>query len=86
MFKKPYHFDFDEDADPVEELHRLREAKFEYFKGDINALHEYYRSMPSVEELLAQRLKEVAEKKAKKAQEKKNAVPQKAKLTMKEIS
>lgn len=68
--KRPFKFDFDEDADPVEELHRLRAATMKHFKT-LDALMEYYRSTPPVEEILAELEKEIAENKAKDARPKK---------------
>ncbi len=62
--KRPFKFDFDEDADPVEELHRLRVATARHFKTP-EAISEYYRSTPSVDELIAELDREIAENKAK---------------------
>ena len=62
--KRPFKFDFNEDADPVEELHRLRVATTKHFKT-IEAIMEYHRSTPSVEELIADLDREIAENKAK---------------------
>lgn len=64
--KKEFHFDFNEDADPVEELHRLRAATAEHFKT-MEALMEYHRSTPSVKEIIAELDEEIARKKAKEA-------------------
>ncbi len=50
--KKEFHFDFNEDADPVEELHRLRVATVKHFKT-FEALAEYHSSVRPVEVILA---------------------------------
>jgi hypothetical protein len=63
MTRKDFHFDFDEEADPVEELHRLRVATARHFKTR-DALMEYYRSTPPIEEIKARLETEIAEKKA----------------------
>ncbi len=60
----PFAFDFDEDADPVEELHRLRVASMKHFKT-LDAVMEYHRSLPPIKELLAEIREEIAEEKAK---------------------
>ncbi len=54
MARKEFHFDFNEDAEPCEELHRLRVAMLEHFKTT-KALQEYLRSTPTPKEFLAQR-------------------------------
>ncbi len=66
MNRKDFHFDFDEDAEPVEELHRLRVATTKHFKT-LDALMEYHNSVPPIEEIRARLEKEIAEKKAKAA-------------------
>ncbi len=80
--KRPFKFDFNEDADPVEELHRLRVATTKHFKT-IEAIMEYHRSTPSVEELIADLDREIAENKAK--AEAKAARSRKAKSVKKTI-
>lgn len=50
MARKDFHFDFNEDADPVEELHRLRAATAKHFKT-VDALVEYHNSVPPAEEI-----------------------------------
>jgi hypothetical protein len=62
MARKDFHFDFDEDADPVEELHRLRVATAKHFKTD-EALLEYYNSVPPIEEIRARLKAEIAAQK-----------------------
>lgn len=64
--KFPFEFDFDEDADPVEELHRLRVASTKHFKT-LEAMMEYHNSLPPIKELLAEIQEEIAEDKAKAA-------------------
>ncbi len=63
MARKEFHFDFNEDAEPVEELHRLRVATAKHFKTS-EALLEYYNSVPPIEEIRARLQAEVAAKKA----------------------
>ncbi len=53
MARKEFHFDFNEDAEPCEELHRLRVAMLEHFKTT-KALQESLRSTPTPKEFLAQ--------------------------------
>ncbi len=53
MARKKFRFDFNEDAEPVEELHRRRVAMMEHFKT-IEAIGGYLRTVPAPEELLAQ--------------------------------
>ena len=53
MARKEFHFDFNEDAEPVEELHRYRIAVAEHFKT-MESIGEYIRSTPTVKEILAQ--------------------------------
>ena len=76
MARKDFHFDFDEDADPVEELHRLRAATKKHFKTD-EALLEYYNSVPPIEEIRARLKAEIAAKEARAAR------PRKVKATKK---
>lgn len=52
MAHKKFHFDFNEDAEPVEELHRRRMAMAEHFKT-LDAIMEYLRTVPTAEEILA---------------------------------
>ncbi len=52
MARKKFHFDFNEDAEPVEELHRYRAAVAEHFKT-MEAIGEYIRSAPTAKEFLA---------------------------------
>ena len=68
MARKEFHFDFNEDAEPVEELHRLRVAMAEHFKT-MEALGDYIRSTPSAKEILARW--DAEEKAGKKAGKKK---------------
>ena len=78
--KFPFKFDFDEDADPVDELHRLRVATAKHFKT-LDAIMEYYRSTPSIKELIAEIDAEIAEEKAKTRKvtaSRKSASPRKA--------
>ena len=63
---KDFPFDFNEDADPVDELHRLRLASGRRFKTMKERL-EYFRATPSVQEILAEVDAEIARKKAKAA-------------------
>ncbi len=53
MGNKEFHFDFNEDAEPVEELHRLRVATARHFKT-IEAIVEYDRTLPSAKEMIAE--------------------------------
>ncbi len=62
MARKRFYFDFNEDAEPCEELHRLRVAMLEHFKT-VEAFGEYLRSTPTAKEILAQW--DAEEKKAK---------------------
>ena len=64
MARKEFHFDFNEEADPVDELHRLRVATTKHFKTMQEHL-AYLRATPTAEEFLAQLDAEIAEKKAK---------------------
>ncbi len=66
--KFPFEFDFNEDADPVEELHRLREASMKHFKT-LDALMEYHRTMPTHKEFAADVAEEIADAKEKEAAE-----------------
>jgi hypothetical protein len=52
MARKKFHFDFDEEAEPVDELHRYRVALMEHFKT-LEAVMEYIDSAPTAEEFLA---------------------------------
>ncbi len=52
MARKDFHFDFDEEADPVDELHRLRVAATKHFKT-MKEHVEYLRATPTAEEFLA---------------------------------
>jgi len=63
---KNFHFDFNEDADPVDELHRLRVATSRHFKT-MKARLEDLRKTPTAQEMLARLDAEIAEKKAKEA-------------------
>ncbi len=67
--KKEFHFDFNEDADPVEELHRLRVATVRHFKT-AEALFEYHNSVPPVEVILAELDEKIARQQAEEAQRK----------------
>ncbi|MDR1744894.1 MAG: hypothetical protein LBS30_03980 [Planctomycetota bacterium] len=60
--KKEFHFDFNENADPVDELHRLRAAKTKHFKT-MDAYMRYLRETPSVQEMIAEVDAEIAAKK-----------------------
>jgi len=62
--KFPFKFDFNEDADPVDELHRLRVATAKHFKT-LDAYMEYLRTVPTAKEMIAELKAEIAEKKAK---------------------
>lgn len=62
--KFPLEFDFNEDTDPVEELHRLRVATTKHFKT-LDAIIEYHRSAPSIQEIKARLETGVAQKNAK---------------------
>ncbi len=64
MTRKDFHFDFNEDAEPVEELHRLREAVAEHFKT-VEAIMEYTRTLPPAEEMIAELKMEIARRKKK---------------------
>lgn len=64
--KFPFKFDFDEDADPVEEIHRLRVATAKHFKT-LDAIVEYHRTAPTAKEMIAELKEEIAEKKTKQA-------------------
>ena len=64
MPHKDFHFDFNEDADPVDELHRLRVATTKRFKTMREHL-EYLRATPTAEEFLARVDAEIAEEKTK---------------------
>ncbi len=66
MTRKNFHFDFNEEAEPVEELHRLRVAATGHFKT-IEAIVEYDRTLPTAKEMIAELKAEIAAKKAKTA-------------------
>ena len=63
---KDFHFDFNEDANPVDELHRLRVATSRHFKT-MKARQEDLRATPTAQEILARLDAEIAEKKAREA-------------------
>lgn len=52
MAHKEFRFDFNEDADPVEELHRLRVAATKHLKT-MKATLKFLHSVPTAEEFLA---------------------------------
>ncbi len=58
--KFPFKFDFNEDADPVEELHRLRVATAQHFKT-LDAIMEYHGAAPTAREMIAELHAEIAE-------------------------
>ncbi|MDR1745406.1 MAG: hypothetical protein LBS30_06610 [Planctomycetota bacterium] len=62
--KDDFHFDFNEDAEPVEELHRMRVAMAKHFKTT-KALADYLWSTPSQQELIARLQAEDDRKKTK---------------------
>ena len=66
MAPKGFHFDFNEDADPADELHRLRAAKTKHFKT-MDAYMEYLRVTPTVKEMIAELDAEIVKKTAKAA-------------------
>lgn len=67
MTRKNFHFDFNEDADPVEELHRLRVARTKHFKTiDALVAHDRAHPLPTAREMIAELEAEIAEKKARK--------------------
>lgn len=59
---KEFHFDFDETADPVDELHRLRAAKTKHFKT-MDAYMEYLHDTPTVQEMIARLDAKIVEEK-----------------------
>lgn len=59
MARKDFQFDFNEDAEPVEELHRLRMAAAKHFKT-IEAIVEYDRALPTAGEMIAKLKAEAA--------------------------
>ncbi len=63
MIPDKFHFDFDENIEPVEELHRLRLARTKHFKT-IEAIVEYDRTMPTAKEMIAILKGELAKKKS----------------------
>jgi len=79
--KNDFHFDFNEDADPIDELHRLRVATAKHFKT-MGAYMEYLRATPSVQEMLAEVDAEIAEKKAKAASSRKSPAPRRRKTAV----
>ena len=79
--EKDFHFDFNEDADPVDELHRLRVATTRRFKTMKEHL-EYLRATPTAQEMLAELDAEIARKKAKAARpSRKSPAPHRRKAT-----
>ncbi len=62
MARKEFCFDFNEDAEPVEELHRLRVATTKHFKT-IEAIVEYDRSLPTAKEMIVELKAEIAAQK-----------------------
>ena len=62
--KFPFEFDFNEDAEPVEELNRLRVATAKHFKT-LDAYWDYLRTVPTAEEMLAEIKAEIAEEETK---------------------
>lgn len=75
--ERPFTFDFNEDAEPVAELHRLRMATMRHFKT-LEAVVEYHNSCPPVEEIRARLKKEIAEKNAKEAKARASGTAKKA--------
>ncbi len=75
--KDDFHFDFNEDAEPVAELHRLRMAMTKHFKT--NQEHwDYIWSTPPIEELIAEVKAEIAQKNAEAARKEAKAAKRKA--------
>lgn len=70
--KRPFKFEFNEDAEPVEELHRLRAATAKHFKT-IDAIVEYHRSTPPIKEIIAELDEEIKAKTARKPAARRNA-------------
>jgi uncharacterized protein (UPF0276 family) len=70
MANKTFHFDFNEDAEPVEELHRLRVATTKHFKT-IEAIVEYDRTLPTAKEMIAELKAEIAVRKERTARPRK---------------
>ena len=64
MARKDFPFDFDEDADPVDEIHRLRVASTRHFKTTKDYL-AYLRATPTAEEMIAELDAEIAKQEAK---------------------
>ncbi len=64
MTRKDFHFVLNEDADPVEELHRLRRATTKQFKT-MDAYMKYLHDTPSIQEMIAELDAEIAKKKTK---------------------
>ena len=71
--KKDFHFDFNEDADPVDELHRLRVATSRHYKT-AEAYWEHLRKVPTAKEILARLNAEIARRNAKAASARKSPV------------
>jgi hypothetical protein len=66
MARKDFPFDFNEDADPVDEIHRLRVAAARHFKTMKEHL-EYLHATPTAEECLAELDAEIAAQRARAA-------------------
>ncbi|MDR2981538.1 MAG: hypothetical protein LBV12_04735 [Puniceicoccales bacterium] len=64
MIRKDFSFDLDEDAEPVEELHRLRRATTKHFKT-MDAYMKYLHDTPSIQEMIAELDAEIAKKEVK---------------------
>lgn len=77
MARKDFHFEFDEDADPVEELHRLRVAVTRRFKT-MDAIMEYHRAAPSIEEIKGRLKAEIVRKEMQSTRPRKIKTVQKA--------
>ena len=63
MPNKSFEFDFNEDAEPVGEIHRLRVAMSRHFKT-VEEHFAYLRSTPSAEEMIAQLQSDISKAKA----------------------
>ena len=57
-----FKFDFNEQAEPCEELHRMRVAQMKHF-NTLEAYHAHLRKMPSTEDILAELDRRIAAKK-----------------------
>ncbi len=77
MADRDFHFDFNEDAEPVEELHRLRAAMTKHFTTS-KEHWEYLRATPTVRDVLAELAMEIRKKETKPKAAKKNSVRRKA--------